>query len=161
MDMDNLEKYIREHRDAFDGQDLPEGHLGRFEAKLARKPVRRMAWVLAAVTAVATTAAAAAIAGIIFLNRPVETHHDWFAGIGNNEYDICNTYYDKVAEYYEVMMRKCPDADILNTIDMIVGETIPMVNQLPEEMDPDAKAAVLKEYYGDLLAGLERVASLN
>ena len=48
-----------------------------------------------------------------------------------------------------------------NTIETITKETIPMIEQLPDEMDPDAKAAVLKEYYGDLLEGLDRIKNMK
>ena len=166
--MDNLKEYIRQNRESFDEQEIPEGHVDRFEALLdsgsgqkrqerkqgeRRGLIRRLAWTSVAV--------AAAMAGIIFINRPKVSTHDWFAGIGNDEFAICNAYYDKVAECYEVLLRKYPDGDMQNTIETITKETIPMIDQLPDEMDPDAKAAVLKEYYGDLLEGLDRIKNMK
>ena len=166
--MDDLEKYIKQNRESFDEQEIPEGHLERFEALLdsspalerpvvkqseSRRLIRRILWT--------SVAAAAALAGIIFLNRPAEKTRDWFAGIGNDGFAICNAYYDKVAECYEAMLLKYPDGEMQSTIETITRETIPMIDQLPEEMDPDAKAAVLKEYYGDLLEGLDRIKNIK
>lgn len=82
---------------------------------------------------------------------------DWFAGVGNDQFEICTTYYDKVAELYEDLLRTSPDSDLQNTLDLISEENIPMIEQLPEEMGPEARAEVLKEYYGNLLDGLERI----
>jgi len=82
---------------------------------------------------------------------------DWFAGVGNDQFEICTTYYDKVAELYEDLLRTSPDSDLQNTIELISEEKIPMIEQLPEEMEPEARAEVLKEYYGNLLDGLERI----
>lgn len=82
---------------------------------------------------------------------------DWFAGVGNDQFEICTTYYDKVAELYEDLLRTSPDSDLQNTIELISEENIPMIEQLPEEMEPEARAEVLKEYYGNLLDGLERI----
>ena len=82
---------------------------------------------------------------------------DWFAGVGNDQFEICTTYYDKVAELYEDLLRTSPDSDLQNTLDLISEENIPIIEQLPEEMEPEARAEVLKEYYGNLLDGLERI----
>ncbi len=82
---------------------------------------------------------------------------DWFAGVGNDQFEICTTYYDKVAELYEDLLRTSPDSDLQNTLELISEENIPMIEQLPEEMEPEARAEVLKEYYGRLLDGLERI----
>ena len=82
---------------------------------------------------------------------------DWFAGVGNDQFEICTTYYDKVAELYEDLLRTSPDSDLQNTLELISEENIPMIEQLPEEMEPEARAEVLKEYYGNLLDGLERI----
>ena len=82
---------------------------------------------------------------------------DWFAGVGNDQFEICTTYYDKVAELYEDLLRTSPDSDLQNTLELISEENIPLIEQLPEEMEPEARAEVLKEYYGRLLDGLERI----
>ena len=170
--MDNLEEYIKRNAEEFNTAELPEGHLERFIKKMdspsvlstgsvTRKTVRRIVW--------ASVAVAAALAGIIFINRPVANDDliiaghskDWFANIGNDEIDICRTYYEKVGEFYEAILTQHPDGSFDESVSNIAEETIPLVDQLPEEMEPDARAAVLKEYYGDLLDGLERIVNIK
>ena len=70
-------------------------------------------------------------------------------------------YYDKVAEYYETMLKTDPVGEMENAIDMVIDETIPLIDQLPEEMEPEARAAVLKEYYSNLLDGLDRIKNIK
>lgn len=56
--MENLEKYIRSHRDSFDEREPLGGHFDRFQHKIeTRKPARRINLAL--------VAAAAAFAGIV------------------------------------------------------------------------------------------------
>ena len=183
--MDNLKEYIKQNREAFDDKEIPEGHLERFEARLeqlaeegrrqegsTRLTVRRPRFLIGWLS----VGIAAALAGIIFLNRPAGdgwnwpsgrqdrlavSGAEWFEGIGDDQYEICNAYYDKVSELYETILRNNSDKEIEETLDMISGETIPLVDQLPEEMDPETRAAVLKEYYGGLLDGLERINNLK
>ena len=168
--MDNLKEYINKNLESFNDQELPEGHQERFEARLAdaysatsgKKPVIRhsILWSLGI---------AAALAAMFFIGRPenndetqiIEINRDWFAGIGNDQFDICNAYYDKVAEFYETMLKTDPEGEMENAIDMVVDETIPLIDQLPEEMEPEARAAVLKEYYGNLLDGLVRIKNIK
>jgi hypothetical protein len=168
--MDNLKEYINKNLESFNDQELPEGHQERFEARLAdaysattgKKPViRHSIWWSVGI--------AAALAAIFFIGRPdtneptqiIESNKDWFAGIGNDQFEICNTYYDKVAEFYETMLKTDPEGEMENAIDMVIDETIPLIDQLPEEMEPEARAAVLKEYYSNLLDGLDRIKNIK
>ena len=50
-----------------------------------------------------------------------------------------------------------PDDGLGLSAASIVEEAVPLIDQLPEEMDPSERAAVLKEYYGTLLDGLQSV----
>lgn len=170
--MDNLKEYINQNLESFNDQELPDGHQERFEAMLAddypaqlrkgKNPViRRSVWWSVGI--------AAALAAVFFIGRPdtndatqiIESNKDWFAGIGNDQFEICNAYYDKVAEFYETMLKTDPEGEMENAIDMIIDETIPLIDQLPEEMEPEARAAVLKEYYGNLLDGLVRIKNIK
>lgn len=168
--MDNLKEYINKNLESFNDQELPEGHQEKFESMLGdgypatswKKPViKRSIWWSVGI--------AAALAAIFFIGRPgnndetqiIESNKDWFAGIGNDQFEICNAYYDKVAEFYETMLKNAPEGEMENAIDMVVDETIPLIDQLPEEMEPEARAAVLKEYYGNLLDGLVRIKNIK
>ena len=158
MNMDNLEEYIRLNREAFDEQEVPEGHLMRFEERLAGQVADRkrpLIWLRFA--SVATGIAAAVAAVVIFINRPGERHKDWFAGVGNDQLEICQTYYGKMAKYYETILKGDFNGTRQFDLEAIAGEGIPLVDQLPDEIDPETRAAVLKEYYGALLDGMERL----
>ena len=199
MNMNNLEEYIRLNREAFDEQEVPEGHLLRFEERLetlrsaqgdskvaqgdstpepplatgrtqpqrsengrGRDQVagrkRPLIWLRFA--SVATGIAAAVAAVVIFINRPAERHKDWFAGVGNDQLEICQAYYGKMAEYYETILKGDFDGTRQFDLEAIAGEGIPLVDQLPDEIDPETRAAVLKEYYGALLDGMERLNTI-
>ena len=183
--MDNLEKYIKDNTEAFNDAELPEGHLDRFMAKLVDsaptqgqdsfgrpfsrlgrgaqggqgslgsvgRRTRRILWPAVAV--------AAALAVIIFLNRPSTETHDWFANVGNDQIEICQTYYEKAGELYEIILAKNPDGSMDESVNSIADGGIPLVDQLPEELDPEVRAAILKEYYGELLNGLERIKNIK
>ena len=184
--MDNLEKYIKDNAEAFNDAELPEGHLDRFTAKLESlvtnrqgqdspdlpalraitgktvgqgslaaggKRVRRILW--------AALAVAAASAIMIFLNRPSTETHDWFANVGNDQLEICRTYYEKAGELYEIILAQNPDGSMDESVGSIADGGVPLVDQLPDDMDPDARAAILKEYYGELLNGLERMKNIK
>ena len=158
MNMDNLEEYIRLNREAFDEQEVPEGHLMRFEERLAGQVADRkrpLIWLRFASVAAGIAAAVAAV--VIFINRPGERHKDWFAGVGNDQLEICQAYYGKMAEYYETILKGDFDGTRQFDLEAIAGEGIPLVDQLPDEIDPETRAAVLKEYYGALLDGMERL----
>ena len=161
MNMDNLEEYIRLNREAFDEQEVPEGHLMRFEERLAGQVAvrkRPSKWLRFASVATGITAVAAAIAAVvIFINRPGERHKDWFAGVGNDQLEICQAYYGKMAEFYDSILEGDFDGTRQFDLEAIAGEGIPLVDQLPDEVDPETRAAVLKEYYGALLDGMERL----
>ena len=173
MNMDNLEEYIRLNREAFDEQEVPEGHLVRFEERLAGQVAgqkdsetgrkgriyRPFKWLR-----FATVAVAAAVVAVVILmpgqarhDGNVAWHKDWFAGVGNDQLEICQAYYGKMAEFYETILNGDFDGTRLSELEAIAGEGIPLVDQLPEEIDPETRAAVLKEYYGALLDGMDRL----
>ena len=162
--MNNLEEYIRLNREAFDEQEVPEGNLMRFEERLASQVAdRKRQWIWLRFASVATgikAVAAAVAAVVIFINRPGERHKDWFAGVGNDQLEICQAYYGKMAEYYETILKGDLDGTRQFDLEAIAGEGIPLVDQLPDEIDPETRAAVLKDYYGALLDGMERLNKL-
>ena len=157
--MDNLEKYIKDNAEAFNDAGLPEGHLDRFIAKLESqapggKRVRRILWTALAV--------AASLTVFVFLNhRPATETHDWFANVGNDQLEICQTYYEKAGELYEIILAQNPDGSMDESVGSIADGGVPLVDQLPDDMDPDARATILKEYYGELLNGLERMKNIK
>ncbi len=104
--------------------------------------------------------AAAIAAAVIFMNRPAERHEGWFAGVGNDQLEICQAYYGKMAEFYETILKGDVDGTRLSELEAIAGEGVPLVDQLPDEIAPETRAAVLKEYYGALLDGMDRLNNI-
>ena len=214
--MSNLEEYIKRNREAFDGEELPDGHEARFERRVEAlrsaqgdrmadqvghdgrirldgqvghdgnidhdgrigrnrqaghdgrvgsdvqgmqgmqgMQERRISW--RAVMGWAAAVAAAIAAVVIFIKSPEEKHEDWFAGVGEDQREICQTYYGKMADFYEAILRDDIDEARLGALESIAAENVPMVDQLPDELDPETRAAILKEYYGALLDGMERL----
>ena len=172
--MSNLEEYIKQNLEAFDDQELPEGHLERFEAKLAgleerlalrqssgtaqqpgQRPVKIWWW-----TAIAGVAAAVA-AVAIFINQPTTSQKDWFADIPEDQASICQAYYDQMAVMYSDILMTDVDGSKEAQLMTIAEETIPMIDQLPEELGEEERALILKEYYSDLLEGIEKIGRIK
>jgi hypothetical protein len=154
--MDSLEEYIKRNREAFDDQELPEGHFERFEARLGSgQTVRVWFW-----TAIAGVAAAVA-AVVIFTGRQPSASIDWFAEVPEDQASICQAYYEKMAGLYQDILASDVDGSKEAQLAAIAEETIPLIDQLPEELGAEERAAILKEYYSDLLGGIERIAEIR
>ena len=164
--MSNLEEYIKQNLEALDDQELPEGHLERFEAKLTgleerpaqqpgQRPVKIWWW-----TAIAGVAAAVA-AVAIFINQPTTSQKDWFADIPEDQASICQAYYDQMAVMYSDILVTDVDGSKEAQLMTIAEETIPMIDQLPEELGEEERALILKEYYSDLLEGIEKIGRIK
>ena len=167
MNMDNLEEYIRLNREAFDEQELPEWHLVRFEERLAGQVADRKRQLIWFRFASVAAGIAAAVAAVVILmpgqarhDGNVARHKDWFAGVGNDQLEICQAYYGKMAEFYETILKGDVDGTRLSELEAIAGEGVPLVDQLPDEIAPETRAAVLKEYYGALLDGMDRLNNI-
>ena len=182
--MDKLEEYFKLNREAFDDQDVPEGHLDRFEerletlryaqgdrivtqaeiisaqgAKVASRKVRSMkplVWLAS------IASAAAVIAAAIFINRaaidsPADKAIDWFLGVGDDQALICQTYYSKAAEIYEEALRGGIDESTEWQMALMLRDDAALIDQLPDEMSNEERAEVLKDYYGALLDGMNKM----
>lgn len=172
--MSNLEEYIKQNLEAFDDQELPEGHFERFEAKLTgleERPALRQSsgtaqqsgprpikiWWWTAIAGVAAAVAAVAI----FINQPTTSQKDWFADIPEDQASICQAYYDQMAVMYSDILMTDVDGSKEAQLMTIAEETIPMIDQLPEELGEEERALILKEYYSDLLEGIEKIGRIK
>lgn len=137
----------------FDRYEIPAGHETRFLAKLdaATRPQRRqnvLRW-----SALATAAAAAILAFVLI---PGGNRH--FLGARTPEAVYC-AYLDKVGSYYEQLGASgtTEAGEWEAALSALTDESVPLFDQLPEEMSRREKVRVLKKYYGALLDGAERL----
>lgn len=143
--MDNLEKYIKDNREAFDTVPVPDGSLDRLMAKTRRKAVQiRLRWILPA-------AAAAVLVLFVtgYYNNEEKRHlNRMLEGMASTEVEIMT-----------LVEKSCPhDLDAVeNTIRSITSEAIPMYSLLPDELTPKERRKILDEYYGAKLEALDRV----
>ncbi len=158
--MKDIEDILRENPDVFDFEPLPQGHQERFEGKLSRlgeeaAPLQRerkkgkviRLWGAAG-------AVAAAIAALCILLPPSQAQNDWFEGVGDDPVAVCTAYSQKAAELCEDIYKRDGDGEMAAMTRGLSDEPVPMIDQLPEEMNPEEKAAVLKKYYACLLDAL-------
>ncbi len=168
--MIDLKEYFSGNPEAFDDQELPLGHETRFEAKLdalleaehkaenkTTSGKRRMFTRIFSATA---SIAAAVAAAVIFINRPSEKV-DWFAGVADDPVAVYLTYSEKVTSMYGEILSRDLENRWGRTVGSIAEETVPMIDQLPDELDDAAKAIILKEYYGELLNGLDKINKIK
>ena len=138
----------------FDIYELPEENEARFLAKWdaaaaqGRRKRLTLRWT-------ALTAAAAAIL-VLFLVPSGNRH---FMGAHTPEAVYC-AYLDKVGLYYERLGETgaTEAGEWEAALTTLTSETIPLFDQLPDEMTPREKIKVLKRYYGELLDGAARLS---
>ena len=154
--MDDLKKYINEHRDEFDSvplpsMSLPSGSKGRFMAKVRRRSnVKRLGRVF--YTAISSAAALLAVVAIL----KYETDESLNVARMMQKMTDCEVEIMSMVE-----MHNPQDVEVAgSTIRSITAEAIPMASLLPEELPSKERMRILKEYYGQKIEALERVKSL-
>lgn len=144
--MDNLEKYIKDNREAFDTVPVPQGSLDRLMAKSRRRSVRHtLRWAVPAV------AAAALLVLFVtgYYNNDESRHlNRILEGIARSEVEIMTLVENSYPQDLEA---------VGNTIRSITAEAIPMYSLLPDELTPKERRKILDEYYGAKLQALDRV----
>ena len=140
----------------FDLYELPEGHEVRFEEKydkrLTQQRRRRIVF--------RWTASAAVLAAIVALSLPGNRSSVQKARTPESVY---TAYLEQVGELYALLASQ-PEEDGVDreaVLHELTDETIPLYDQLPEEMPEREKTAILKEYYGDILNEAYRLSDNN
>ena len=150
--MDNIEKYIAEHRQEFDSEAAPSGSRERFmaaaQAQAQAQQLRRHTRVLS-LSLAGLAAACIAVFMVLFsqpdLSRELERQHKRLA--------------EKESEIMILADQEFPQEKemIINTIRSILIEAIPLEEQLPEEISMKEKSEILKSYYDRKYAALENL----
>lgn len=156
--MTDLEKYFRSKSGEFDEYELPEGHEARFLARLEaaekgkeQKRIRRLKLVLAACSA------AAAVAILLILNIPSLGIRTWYAQAGSDPAEVYRAYSERAASICSEIYSGNMNPDVRNAVQSLTQEPVILLEQLPIEMSDAEKSAILKEYYGKILNGLEQL----
>lgn len=80
----------------------------------------------------------------------------YFRGTGDDPQKVYEAYLSHV-EAYEQELAADEDYNWVGIMRGMTREAVPMLEQLPEEMSDKEKARLLKSYYGDILAGVEKL----
>ena len=168
--MTDFKEYIDNNPELLNDQELPAGHEARFEARLdallgagvetQKKETVHRKKIFTGIFGGAAAVAAAAITAVIFINRPA-AEVDWFAGVADDPVAVYMAYSEKITAMYGEIFAKDLDDRWGTTVGSITEETVPMIDQLPDELDDAAKAIILKEYYGELLNGLDKINKIK
>ena len=162
--MENFGKYIQDNLEQFNTGEIPAGHQERFMAKLQTAQAgsgqsaleRKAPRLFSRRSLFAATAAAAAII-IAFLITPGSL------ATKTDEYTIAiqEAAEDMYLEETEILIELGEnDQHIINSIKSITEEAIPLSEQLPEELSPEKRAQILREYYKARTAALKNFRTL-
>lgn len=143
--MNGMEKYIRENIGAFDTEPVPEGSRERFIDAVNSERRRSRARIIS----IAAAGIAAACAGLFFLpleadlSKELDRQYRRLADVENEIMSIVQEQSPWETEY------------VKSTIRAITTETIPLEEQLPEELSDTEKKRIIKEYYTQKYTALE------
>lgn len=167
--MDNLQQYFRQNSGSIKESDelIPEGDESRFEQRWEyssrnrihfRSNLKRRKKPLWKVLAFPLVASLALIFGVRMLMNPYiredEPGTETMIVLSDtlSPSEVYNVYYDRMQavmdEIYDLtanLENEDPN-QIYMTVDIITREAIPLIDQLPEEMDDADKIAVLTKY---------------
>lgn len=142
--MNKLEEYIRENASRLDTALPPEGteeqFLARWEVEKGKK--KRLFYLV--------LPAAAALLVLALLPWKSNT----FRGVENTPDAVYAHYLALVADAWE---EAGADEEAAAMLACLTEEAVPLRDQLPDELSQEEQAAILRSYYGDLLAGVDKV----
>ena len=159
--MENLEKYIQDNLEQFNTGEMPAGHQERFLAKLEalqsqeqhQKPkphhlqIRRILFA-------ASAAAAAIIIALFATLQPGNIGQSYSIGIQ----EMAQEMYTEEAEILQMLPKD--DLQMINSVKSITQEAVPLTDLLPDELSPEKRAEILREYYKAKTAGLKKIKTL-
>lgn len=155
--MENLEKYIQDNLEQFNIGEMPTGHQERFTAKLEalqtqepkphHLPIRRILFA-------ASAAAAAIIIALFTTLQPGSIESSYSITVQ----ELAQEMYTEEAEILQMLPED--DLQMINSVKSITQEAIPLTDLLPDELSPEKRAEILREYYKAKTAGLKKIKTL-
>lgn len=151
--MDNLEKYIQDNLEQFNTGELPQGHQKRFMAKLAQeqKPGRIRPFTRRTIFA---STAAAVIVALTITGIPAYKE----AQLERSVQELAEELYRQEAEILKMFSQE--EQYMINNVKAITEEAIPLAEQLPDELSPEKRAQILRDYYKAKTAALKQIKTL-
>ena len=154
--MDNIEKYIQNNLEQFNTGELPAGHQDRFMAKLVQSQKTGKMRPFSRRTIFAATAAAAAVIIGAFIALGIPQYKIEQLNISIQE--LAQEMYLEETEL--LLMFQEDEQYMINNVKSITEEAIPLADQLPDELSPEKRAEILREYYKAKTAGLRQIKTL-
>lgn len=155
--MENLEKYIQDNLEQFNKGEMPAGHQERFTAKLEalqtqepkphHLPIRRILFA-------ASAAAAAIIIALFTALQPGSIESSYSITVQ----ELAQEMYTEEAEILQMLPED--DLQMINSVKSITQEAVPLTDLLPDELSPEKRAEILREYYKAKTAGLKKIKTL-
>jgi hypothetical protein len=99
--------------------------------------------------------AVAVLLAAVVLLRPAEGR-GFFFGVGNDPQKVYLAYLDRV-EDARLALADNEDYNWEGILRGMTEEAVPLIEQLPEELSGRQQARILKQYYGEILAGVEKL----
>ena len=150
--MSILEEYITGNAGSFDAGLPPEGaeerFLGRWEA--GRRKVR--------IFRTALPAAAAAALAVLLLLPPADRSRDWLRAAGDTPESV---YADYMAQVTKAWEKAGPDEVRSEQLRNLTEESVPLADQLPDELSVAEKTVILKEHYNTILDGVHQILTMT
>jgi len=150
--MDELKRFIDDHRSGFETEPPQEGHRERFAAKVSRTSLRSTLPLRYA----AMLAAAALIGiGIFVGNRALLSRIDPVL----SEVETFDRSFETLSEQTVFTGQRCgaDTAEIRHILQEIRCDSIPLHQQLPDELSDAEKVRILKRYFNLKLKAVKQL----
>ena len=102
----------------------------------------------------ASAAAAAIIIALFATLQPGNIGQSYSIGIQ----EMAQEMYTEEAEILQMLPKD--DLQMINSVKSITQEAVPLTDLLPDELSPEKRAEILREYYKAKTAGLKKIKTL-
>ena len=104
-------------------------------------------------------AVAVLVVAAVVLLRPAEGR-GYFFGVGNDPEKVYLAYLDRV-EDARLALAEREEYNYEGLLRGMTEEAVPLIEQLPEELSGRQQARILKQYYGEILAGVDKLKKVK
>ncbi|MDO4735626.1 MAG: hypothetical protein Q4B21_01210 [Bacteroidia bacterium] len=143
--MDQLEKFITDNIEQFNDGQMPAADKELFNKKLKESELQKVSKIGFARIIRMTSVAVAAIVLVFIVKNVTITKEAKTIDVVNYTQQLAKEG-DEILNLYKEM---APEAleELKSTLNIVLHESIPLNEQLPDELSADKKALILREYY--------------